>query len=368
MTEARVGYAQLPEFSMARRLDIHELGLNASGEAIVQRFENPAENLEQAAEIFGRDGAVILAPNCEITLPNGEQITIGQMAGDAQVNTVQRLQDIWSSDRREEVIRKKHYDAYNGTQRDMRTVSYKNVLELFPEVIDLQHDLLPTIREIVQDPTTEISTDADEGTVINLQLFDPNAPEDTRQEHGAHTDRVDTTAVICLDNVGPQGDFIYAKGYNDACRNLGLDPHRNFTANIEQVLRETPEAITLRIYPVQPGTLAVIRTDQDVHFITAKSKHDVSVGKETHEPLQIGGQWLGRGIINAAFETRQCRDIDSLARHIEEEHNLASLRGDEFFDKLDDVLRTADLTSEESDLVRNAAVTRMSADQLYNDI
>ncbi len=363
---------QLPEFSMIEHVDVQELNLKGvEGVALVQRFESPAKNLGEAARLFDRDGAAVLDGDCKITVMNEEgesaQVTVEQFTAAARWSTIGDLQNIWDSEGGDDIIALRDFaDAYNGTERHMRAVSYKNIGQYIPDVLALQRGLTPTIREIARDPTVEVSDDPDEGTVINLQVFDPKDPLG-RQEHGAHTDRVDTTTIICLDNVGPQGDFVYLKGYNAACEVLGIDPHRNFPQNMTRILAETPTAVIFRLYPVQPGKLSVIRTDQDVHFITAKSMDDVLKGKaDGHKPALLGELIIGRGVINAAFETAVCRAIDVQARQIEEAYDLKSLRGDAFFETLDKAIADANLSRVKAKLVINAAVTRMSADQLYH--
>lgn len=347
------------------------------GIARVERINQPAETLQQAAEIYKRDGIVALAPTCMIELAddNGQSslIEVGRLTLDISRRTIARLQDIWRSEERDRVIKEKKFEAYNGTGRDMRSVSFANVGEHFDSVIGLQHRLTPTIRRIAEDPTVEVSTDPDEGTVINLQLFSQDSPADTRQEHGAHTDRVDTTVVICLDNVGPQGDFVYLKGYNEACRLLGLDPHRDFTGNMNRVLSEAPDSVIFRVYKVAPGRMLVIRTDQDVHLITSKSLADVQEGVQGGVSFSmLGDKVIGRGIINAAFETDRCRRVLEHSKIVYEKYSaLADLHGDELFDALDLALRTevveGRLDETELEDVRNACVTKMSARQLYND-
>ncbi len=359
-------------------VNVTEFGLKGiEGFAHVERIDEYAESLEEAAEIFARDGVVSLAPECPIEISdsssNNHETTVEELAINVAAKTVSRLQAIWNSDAREAVIKQKDYGAYNGTERHMRTVSFDNVQQHFDFVIELQHQLTPTIRKIVNDPTVEVSTDEGEGTVINLQLFQLESPSETRQEHGAHTDRVDTTVVTCLDNVGPQGDFVYLKGYNDACRSLSLDPHRNFASNMTKVLAEKPEAVVFKVYGVHPGRMLVIRTDQDVHFITAKSRGDVGEGiLSGAEVDMLGENIVGRGIINAAFETERCRRVFSHAEEVYKEYDqLTKLRGDGYFETLDQALKTeaanGHLDEAELEDVRNACVTQMSAHQLYND-
>lgn len=359
-------------------VNVSEFNLKGiEGFARVERVDVLAETLEEAAETFERDGVVALSPDCQIEMldeqGNSLLTSVEELTINAASRTVAELQTLWDSEVRDEAIKLKDYGAYNGTERHMRTVSFANVKEHFDFVIELQHNLTPTMRKIVSDPTVEVSTDEDEGTVINLQLFDLEAPADTRQEHGAHTDRVDTTVVICLDNVGPQGDFVYLKGYNDACRELGLDPHRDFAGNMTRVLAEKPESVIFRVYGVHPGRMLVIRTDQDVHFITAKSRGDVGEGMLSGaEPWTLGENIIGRGIINAAFETERCRRIFDHTKEIYENYSfLTRLRGNDFFKALDTTLKMevifGSLNRNELEAVRNACVTQMSAAQLYND-
>jgi len=359
-------------------VNVAEFGLlGIEGFAFVERMDELAENLDEAAETFARDGVVGLSPGCQIDIAdqNGDNkvIAVEELTIKVASRTVARLQALWNSEHREAVIKQKDYGAYNGTERHMRTVSFENVQEHFGSVIELQNQLTPTIRRVINDPTVEISTDKSEGTVINLQLFELESPAETRQEHGAHTDRVDTTVVICLDNVGPQGDFVYLKGYNDACRSLGIDPHRDFASNMTRVLAEKPEAVVFRVYGVHPGRMLVIRSDQDVHFITAKSRGNVGDGiLSGAEADMLGESIIGRGIINAAFETERCRQIFDHAQEIYKEYNeLTKLRGDDYFKALDTALKTeiedGSLDEDKLEDMRNACVTQMSAEQLYND-
>jgi hypothetical protein len=374
----------LPQFSAPKRMDVAELNLvGVEGEAFTQRFEKPAETLEQAAEIFARDGAVALAGDCPLTFVDHDgktvETTVGEFTQNARQATLDRLQAIWNSPDRDEVIRDKNYGAYNGTERHMRTLSPEHVKKFVPEVTELQEELIPVIRRITNDDTVEVSDDPDEATVINLQLFNPQAPAGQRQEHGAHTDRVDTTAIICLDNVGDHGEFVYLKGYNDACVALGLDPHRDFLPNMTKILADAPESVMFRIYPVQPGQIAVIRTDEDVHFITAKSKSDVDQGvQQGQTPVVFGAggpdqgeMVLGRGIINSAFETQKGRQVFEQAQAINKAYGVSKLRGDAHFEALDAALsaevQAGRLETTDVDRVRNAFVTSMSAAQLYND-
>ena len=367
---------EIPQSS--KLVNVSEFSLRGiEGFARVERVDAPAETLEEAAEVFERDGVVALSPDCQIEMVDEQGNTlltsVEELTINAGAQTVAELQTIWDSDKRDEVIKLRDYGAYNGTERHMRTVSFANVKEYFDFVIELQHNLTPTMRRIVSDPTVEVSTDEDEGTVINLQLFDLDAPADTLQEHGAHTDRVDTTVIICLDNVGPKGDFVYLKGYNDACRTLGLDPHRDFTGNMNRVLAEIPESVIFRVYGVHPGRMLVIRTDQDVHFISAKSRGDAGEGMLSGaEPWMLGENIIGRGVINAAFETERCRRVFEHTKQIySTTQGLDTLRGDDYFDTLDSALKTeigaGRLDENELENVRNACVTQMSAAQLYND-
>ena len=377
MTNNKKGLKELPEFSKIKRVDVHDLNLNAEGQAFAHRLEKPAENLKQAAEIFERDGVVALADKCQVETVDEQgkkrQLSVLELTTTSAASTIAKLQSIWDSADRETIIKAKDYGAYNGTERHMCTVSFENVQAHLPDVIELQHSLLPTIRDITADSSVEISDDPDEGTVVNLQLFNKDAPAGTRQEHGAHTDRVDITTVVCLDNVGPQGDFVYLKGYNDACRALSLDPHRDFLPNMGRILKETPEAVIFRIYPVKPGRMLVARTDQDVHFITAKSRGDVELGIKAGAKVSVlGDKILGRGIINAAFETARCRRIFEHSKEVYSKNNdLTKLRGDDYFQALDLAIKTevaaGRLPKHELEDMRNACVTQMSAAQLYND-
>jgi hypothetical protein len=327
-------------------------------------YTRPAHTLEEAAASFEQFGAVMLAPEMTVML-DGQERTVAEVANEAREHVLSVLTELWGSSHRDEIIRKKNYDAYNHTGRDMRTVAFDNVLTYFPGVNKLQEQLLPVVREVNGDRNTEVSVDPDEGTVINLQMFDPNGPLDSKQEHGAHTDRVDTTAIICLENSGPQGNLIFIEGYTTACVARGLDPHQDFNANISQILADDPQELLFRVHRMEPGVLVLLHTDQDVHYITPKTLADVQQGE--HE-TSIGDMRLGRGIINMAFETEYCRKIDMVAHEIEDRYDLHAIKSHaEFFARLDDAIKAeADgLDAETARLIRAAIIARLSAEDLY---
>lgn len=394
-------------FTEKSREDVRKFGLvGLSGEVYVERYIKPADTLEEAADIFERDGVVVLSGDCVLKIVDTEDVIREVPVADLTKYTsdlvIQRLQQIWGSvtTEFEPVIRRKEYKAYNDTPRDMWTVSYANVCSELPEVIALQNALLPSIRRIVRDRSVQVSEDEGEGTVINLQLFEPSSPPDQLQIHGAHTDRVDTTVVICLDNVGPNGDFVYIRGYNKACKAMlaGLDngeawddesvwedqdfwaesgfteevdPHKNFEGNIKLFLRAKADLVTFRVYPVKAGTMLIARTNDDVHFITPKSHSDVQQGIDSGIPTyQIGELEMGRGIINAAYETRECRRIGEIANAVMYSNpGLTRLQGEEFFSGVYCALRDLGLDDDHPDWdsAMNACVTKRSAEQLYND-
>lgn len=338
----------------------YELGLPSDVEVDVERWSESITSIERAAETYNTYGAAILAPECVVQIGQ-EDVRVGEFTAAAGDYVVELL----NSSKHEDAIRQKDYEAYNGTERHLYTVSPENVEKHLPDVLEWQRKLLPMVRAINDDPTTEISIDEDEGTVINLQLFDPEADEKTQQQHGAHTDRVDTTTVVCLDNVGPHGELVFVEGYSAVCDRLGLSPHRGFDQNLGTILEQEPKALTFRVHDVRPGTIVMIKSAEDVHFITAKTLGDVKTGADQdHKPRMIGDKWLGRGIINMAFETETCRKVDTIARNVEKKYRIHKQKStDTFFAKLSQALDSVDPQYRKD--VGNAIVTRRSASDLY---
>ena len=354
-------------------------GINSDSMVTVERY-NPnaaARDLETSTNILQTYGAVLLDTR-EISLADGERLA------DAVEQTIAEfvpsMQEHWNN---EEVIRRKDYDdAYNDTSRHMRTVDYENIKLHFDCVMRLQEKLLPVIQVLTEDPEAAISVDLDEATVGNMQGFDRNADPSDFREHGAHTDRVDATAVVCIDNVGPNGELVVINGFTAACKRLGLDPHRNFNANLERIVNEIPEAITLRIHPVTRGAVLVLKSAADVHYIVPKTLQNVLDGEEAgHQPIPLsadGTEILGRAIINMAFETAACRELDKFAHYLEDRYQIhpqAKGNANEFFRALDEALATEidSLGAEAAkygnafwEAVRSAIVTRFSAKKLYN--
>lgn len=341
-----------------------DLGLPVADGVQVQaeRWVETVTSLERAGEIYQGYGAVVLAPGTILDLVDYPDVSVQEFTSGATKYVIEELAE------HPEAVRKKDYDAYNGTPRHLYTVSPENVEKALPEVTWLQSQLLPTVRAINGDPSTEISVDPDEGTVINLQLFDKEGDLDARQQHGAHTDRVDTTTIVCLDNVGPHGELVFVEGYNAICKELGLEPHRGFDHNIAAILEHNPDALTFRIHDVRPGTVVMVKSAEDVHFITAKTLGDVRHGlSDSVEPLMVKDKVVGRGIINMAFETSECREIDQKARALEAKFPLNKAKtNDERFAILADALKTVDKADERA-AIANAIVTRFSATDLYQE-
>ncbi|HSX30779.1 MAG TPA: hypothetical protein VLE99_02580 [Candidatus Saccharimonadales bacterium] len=340
------------------------LGIDSPATVRVDRWTAPgAADTDAAAQHFATYGAVLVGP--EFYLAGSDQ-TVGEAVRPVVTATVETL-GVYVDD--PDVVRPKVYTAYNGTERRMRTVSYPNVIEYFDPVMALQHDLLPTVRAIARDESVEVSVDPDEGTVINLQLFNVTSTDPTeRQQHGAHTDRVDTTVVVCLDNVGPNGDLVFAHGYTEACQRLGLNEHVDFNTNLRTILAHDPTTITFRVHPVQPGGLVMIKSAEDVHFITPKTRADVDAGIEAgRRPIALGETLMvGRTIVNMAFETGECRAIDAVARSVEEIMAADELSGASFYDRLHAAIaRLEDVPAAWHRAIIGAVVARGSAADLY---
>ncbi len=335
-----------------------ELGIDPNLHITAERLA-PVDNIEAAQAVYDTYGAVVLSG--EVRLPSGET-TVGDICDPLR----QQIVDSWQAGSLDPWLRQKNYDAYNGTGRHMWTIAYDRVVNNLPEVMDAQQQLMPLVQAINHDPTTQLSVDPDEGTVLNWQLFDK--AETSIQQHGAHSDRVDTTVVVPLANVGPHGEIVFLHGFTEAATSMGMDPHRNFNTNLARILTTKPETIRAIVLNVQPGNMLLLHTDQDIHLITAKKVEDVKAGlADGANAVEHAGLTLGRGIINMAFETEDCRRIDQIAHEIEKRFDLHSAQThDEFFKRMDEVLDgLKNLPPETLIRVRGAIVTRLSAADLY---
>ena len=322
----------------------------------VERWDEKVTDLDTAREIYRHFGAVVLGSECQAEL--GKFQNVGDFANNAGTQAIEQLQDFRGQ------IQQKDYSAYNETPRHLWTIAPGVVKECLPDVLEWQEQLLPIVRHINNKVGTEISTDPFEGTVVNLQLFHSDGDTTEQQEHGAHTDRVDTTTIVCLDNVGPNGELVFIKNYNLACRAMGLSPHRTFANNLRLILDKDQNRLVFRMHDVRPGSVVMVESARDVHFITPKTLGDVQQGvAEGHSPHKIGGLLLGRGIINMAFETPVCRRADRIAKSLEERTNIHALTDtDVFFAALDEVVKKAAKDQAE---VYHTIVTRRSAEDLY---
>lgn len=247
----------------------------------------------------------------------------------------------------EEFAPAKDMVAYNGTGRQMRIMDAGKVWQL-PEVVEYQKTILPFIRNIVGDESVEVSVDPSEATVINSQVFDLSK-ESGMQQHGAHVDRVDTTIIACVENVGAGGDTVLVNGLFEACVDMGIDPNGQFKELLTAVLEEGKHELLFQVVRMVPGDTVLLKSDTTIHFITPKQTSDVIAGFEANPdremtPFGTSGV-LGRGIINASFETGRCRDIDVLATELEAK---ALPEGTDY--------RTVDLLSEALDWIDDAAI------------
>jgi len=319
--------------------------------------------IAEASQCFAFCGAVLLTKDFKID----SNQTVGDLIEPVRLDLLKK----WQTSKLDVLARTKDYIAYNQTERHMRTIAYNEVCKNLSEIINLQKALLPAVREIAGDSETEISTDSDEGTVVNLQVFAKEATGSTQQQHGAHSDRVDTTAVVTLENIGPHGELVFIDNYGESCEALGLDPHQNFNNNLKTILAQEPDSIRFRVHSAMPGTIVLVRTDKDIHFISSKSSEDVltNISPQQLKQVQNGNSVLGRGIINMAFETKRCREIDLLAHKIETESAFSAVDHDykTFFKQLNDALNQAKLDSEIKEAVRGAIITRVSAQDLYGE-
>ena len=344
------------------------LGIDSPVTVRIETWTAPgAPDLATATAYFAKHAAVIAAP--EMKLVDGNS-TVGETLKPVLGDTVDTLNKYVDDP---VIVKPKNYEAYNGTERKMYTVGYPNVMEYFKGVVTFQNTMLPTVRAIASDPTVEVSVDPDEGTVLNLQLFKMEAGNPTeRQQHGAHTDRVDTTIVACLDNVGPGGDLVFANGYTEACKRMGLNPHVDFNKNLVQILADDPKNLVFRIHPVTQGAMVMINSARDVHFITPKTAADVTKGVESgKEPIKLTNDMvIGRAIINVAYETGVCRQIDEVAHKAEAYMAANPQPGASFHDRLNaalDAVMDKDVPAEWRDEIIGAVVARGSAVDLYSE-
>ena len=340
-----------------------DLDIDSVDSIKIWRLSYKPSTLSEANECFTSCGAVLLPSNFSL----GSNHTVSELVEPVRVGLLKK----WQTGQLDNLTKTKDYVAYNMTERHMRTIAYPDVCKNLTEIITLQKSLLPFIKTIAGDSETEISTDSDEGTVVNLQVFTDQAKESTSQQHGAHSDRVDTTAVVTLENIGPHGDLVFIDNYAESCEDLGLDQHQDFNHNLKEILKTKPQSIRFRVHKTTPGTIVIVRTDRDIHFITSKSSDDVlsNITPDERIRLQNNSQILGRGIINMAFETKHCREVDRISKEIESKYSFLAAHQDynDFFTKLNDALEDAGLEKEMKEAVRGAIITRVSAQDLYGE-
>jgi hypothetical protein len=343
---------------LAKDLDIDSLD-----SIKIWRLSYEPGTLSEANDCFSSCGAVLLPANFSLSANH----TVARLIEPVRLGLLEK----WQTGQLDSLTKTKNYVAYNMTERHMRTIAYPDVCKDLPEIITLQKSLLPFIKTIAGDSETEISTDSDEGTVVNLQVFTDQANKTTSQQHGAHSDRVDTTAVVTLENIGPHGDLVFIDNYAESCEELGLDQHQDFNQNLKEILKTKPQSIRFRVHKTSPGTIVIVRTDKDIHFITSKSSEDVllNITPDENVLLQNNSQILGRGIINMAFETKHCREVDRISKEIESKFDFSSAHQDynDFFKKLNSSLENAGLEKEMKEAVRGAIITRVSAQDLYGE-
>ncbi|MEJ0072765.1 MAG: hypothetical protein WDN27_01585 [Candidatus Saccharibacteria bacterium] len=372
---AELGYENSPY--TADPISARELGIDSDAIVRIERWTHPgAQTPEQAVAFFQEYGAVLIAP--DFTL-----VEDGRQVHEAVTPVIAATQEtIASNIHSPRVVKFKDFTAYNGTARKLATIDYPHVISHFPDIVAWQNTLLPTVRAISGDPTTEASIDPDEGTVINLQLFHAAGDPNERQQHGPHTDRVDITVVFGLDNVGPNGDLVFAHGYTEGCEKYGRNQHQNFNENIAYILNKDSNAIVFRSHPVKKGSLIMIKSAEDAHFITAKTLADVQQGiAEGAKPTifrkferdQNGKMILveyeeGRGIVNTAFDTSDCRERDEIVKDIKRvlpphigPHNEA------FYHIVRPLIQQRVTDPLQQKRVESDLVAGSSANDLYND-
>jgi len=339
-----------------------DLDIDIAGEIKIWRLDYKPSSLTEAHECYKKCGAVLL--NKDFVLSNNK--TVSEETGPVRNRLLKR----WRQGQLDNLTKTKDYIAYNHTERHMRTIAYQDVCENLSEIISLQKDLLPSIKIIAGDNQTEISTDNDEGTVVNLQVFSQSAEASSKQQHGAHSDRVDTTAVVTIENIGPHGELVFIDNYAQSCAALNLEQHEYFNENLIKILKLQPQAIRFRVHSTTAGSIVIVRTDKDIHFITSKKSADVfsNITTEQKYQLQNKSQILGRGIINMAFETEHCRKVDRISKEIESKYDFSEAHTDYkgFFAKLDQALRETGLEKETEEAVKSAIITRVSAHDLYS--
>lgn len=356
-------FSDISKYYSQSTVQAKDLDINSEQSIDIWRLNYKPSTLGDAHECFAFCGAVLLTRDFKI---NDSQ-TVGDLIEPVRVDLLKK----WQTGKLDELTRTKDYVAYNQTERHMRTIAYGEVCKNLSEIIDLQKTLLPAVRTIAGDPQTEISIDSDEGTVVNLQVFAKDSTSSSRQQHGAHSDRVDTTAVVPIENIGPHGELVFIDNYAESCESLQLDQHQDFNQNLSKILIQDPQSIRFRVHTTLPGNIVLARTDKDIHFISSKSSEDVlsDISTEQLDQVQNGQFVLGRGIINMAFETKRCRDIDQIAHKIEDETTFSAADHDykAFFKQLNDTLNKTDLEPETKEAVRGAIITRISAQDLYGE-
>ncbi len=282
----------------------------------------PSANVSWATESFAESGLALFTPN-SIVAGVTPYTTMHHLAAPTMMAFMDRVvgrTDFPGDTTLEGFALTKAFDAYNATRRDMLVIPNRNV-QLLPEITRLQRELLPVVRTVIGDDTVEVSVDPNEATVINLQPIDltqgERAPE---QSHGAHIDRVDTTVIACLANVGTGGDTVFIKGLFEACMNLGIDPNGNFSDVMIEALKAGAK-LDFQIIRLRAGDVAIAKTDTDVHFVTPKSYASLK-GAQGDRVHMVGGynrqRVLARGILNVSFETELCRDVFEMAKQVME--------------------------------------------------
>lgn len=352
--------------------EIEALDLKPHGVVMLERIEDTTEAQLRFKEL----GAVMFAPTAELS----EGLRIGEVTAGVVGHLRERISGevlFPGGMTPEEFAPNKDMVAYNGTGRQMRIMDAHKVWQL-PEVVEYQKQILPFVRSIVGDETVEVSVDPSEATVINSQVFDLTK-ESGMQQHGAHVDRVDTTIIACVENVGVGGDLVLVNGLFEACVDMGIDPNGQFKDLFKAVLEEGKHELLFQVVRMVPGDTVLLKSDTTIHFITPKQSSDVRAGFEADEnravtPFGKSGV-LGRGIINASFETGRCREIDALAVDLEKkalpegtDYRTVDLLG-ESLDWIDTVEIPDSLKDMDqkvlANLVANASYGRQSSYDLY---
>lgn len=354
--------------------DIGELDLGPHRLTLLDRVRNRA----QARQHFQERGVVLMHPE----MPFQARERLGDVTADVVYELRKRISGDFTfpdSQTVDKFATPKDMTAYNGTGRQMHVISADRVLRL-PEVTQYQHTMLPLIRDLTGDPTVEVSVDPSEATVINLQVFHTDQANEM-QQHGAHFDRVDTTVIACVENVGPGGDLVLAGGWFEACVDLGIDPNGQFKETLETVLAHR-YPLHFQVVRMVPGDTVLLKSDTTLHFITPKHSGDVMAAfasdpRRASLPFGDTGGLLGRGIINVSYETETCRTIDRLSQALE----AHVLRSDGNFREVDMLAAARDwITTVEippslashppealAQLCANASYGRLSSVDLYTD-